>query len=218
MQTGLELSTRSKLLQAAVTVFGKLGYDGASVRQIADLAGVNHSSIRYHYASKRDLWCATVLYLFDLMESAVHKDEEKWSSATPRELIMNATANFIRFNAKYPEFYKIISFETLNESDRMDWLNESIIRPFTDRAVAVVALAQQQGLYPRDIPALNLHYIYVMAARSIFVFADQIRRNWAIDVFSEAEIERHIDAVLRVLMSAPGSSVEQASPAGAGLA
>lgn len=200
MSTGLELDTRSKLLKAGVTVFGKVGYAGASVRQIADLAGVNHGSIRYHYASKRDLWCACISYLYGLMEKAVHHDEAQWAAMTPRERIINATINYIRFNANYPELHRIVVFETIHESERLDWLNENFIRPFTDRAVAVVALAQKQGVYPDNIPALNMHYINVAAAKSIFLMASEIDKNFGIDVFDESEIRRHIDAVLTLFL------------------
>lgn len=203
MSTGLELDTRSKLLKAAVTVFGKVGYAGASVRQIADLAGVNHGSIRYHYASKRDLWCACVSYLYELMEKAVHQDEAQWTTMTPRERIINATTNYIRFNAKFPELHRIVIFETIHESERLDWLNENFIRPFADRAVAVVALAQAQGVYPADIPALNLHYLNLTAAKSIFLMASEIEKNFGVNVFDESEIERHINATLSLLLRVP---------------
>ena len=205
MSTGLELDTRSKLLKAGVTVFSKVGYVGASVRQIADLAGVNHGSIRYHYESKGDLWRACIIYLSGLMEAAVHQDEARWAAMEPRERIINVTAHFIRFNAKYPEMHRIMAFETVYESERLDWLNENFIRPFTARAMASVALAQEQGVYPDNIPVLNQHYINVAAATSIFMVAPEIQKNFGVDVFDEREVERHIDAVLSVLLGVPVS-------------
>ncbi len=209
MSTGLELDTRSKLLKAAVTVFGKVGYAGASVRQIADLADVNHGSIRYHYASKRDLWCACISYLFGLLETAVHQDEAKWASMTPRQRIINVTGHYIRFNARYPELHRIVTFETIHQSERMDWLNDNFIRPFSSRAVANVALAQEQGVYPKNIPALNLHYINVAATTSIFMSAAEIQKNFGVDIFDDAEVERHIDAIFRLFL---GVSEPRAEP------
>lgn len=203
MSTGFELDTRSKLLKAAVTVFGRVGYAGASVRHIADLAGVNHGSIRYHYASKRDLWCACVSYLYAQMEAGVHQDEAQWASMTPREVIINATTSYIRFNARYPELYRIVIFETLHETERLDWLNDNFIRPFTDRALAVVALAQKRGVYPAAIPVLNLHFISAAAAKSIFLMSAEIQKNFGIDVFDPVEVERHIDAMLTLMFAVP---------------
>ena len=199
----LELDTRSKLLKAAVTVFGKVGYAGASVRQIADLAGVNHGSIRYHYSTKRDLWCASISYLFGMMEREVHRDEAHWRAMTPRERIINVTGNHIRFNARYPELRRMVIFETIYEGELSDWLNDNYIRPFTDRALAAIALAQEQGVYPKHIPALNIHYINLASATSVFLMAPEIEKNTGIDVFDESEIERHIEATLAMLLSVP---------------
>lgn len=200
----LELDTRSKLLKAAVTVFGKVGYAGASVRQIADLAGVNHGSIRYHYATKRDLWCASIAYLFGMMERDVHRDEGQWRAMTPRERIINVTRNYIRFNARYPELRRMVIFETIYEGELSEWLNENFIRPFTDRALATIGLAQEQGVYPKHIPALNIHYINLASATAVFLMAPEIEKNFGIDVFDEAEIERHIESVLAMLLRVSG--------------
>lgn len=197
----LELDTRSKLLKAAVTVFGKVGFAGASVRHIADLAGVNHGSIRYHYATKRDLWCASISHLFGMMERHVHRDESHWRTMTPRERIINVTGNYIRFNARNPELRRMMIFETIYEGELGDWLNENFIRPFTDRSLATIALAQQQGVYPKHIPALNIHYINLAAATSVFLMAPEIDKNFGIDVFEDSEIERHIEATLAMLLS-----------------
>lgn len=203
MNPELELDTRSKLLKAAVTVFGKVGYAGASVRQIADLAGVNHGSIRYHYATKRDLWCASVSYLFGLMERDVHRDEGQWRAMTPRERIINVTGNYIRFNARYPELRRMVIFETIYQGELSDWLNENFIRPFTDRALATIALAQEQGVYSKNLSALNIHYINLAAATSIFMMAPEIENNFGINVFEESEVERHIEATLAMLLRVP---------------
>ncbi|WP_373492463.1 TetR/AcrR family transcriptional regulator [Parasphingorhabdus sp.] len=200
MGTGLELDTRSKLLEAAVVQFGKFGFAGTSVRKIADEAGVNHGSIKYHYSSKDELWRAAVAYLYKLLEEAVHQDEAGWENMSPREQIVNSATNYIRFSARHPELSRIIFFETMHESERLDWLVENFIRPYTSRAIARAALAQEQGVYRADVSPMYLQYINITAAKNIFLIAPQIKRAFDIDVFDEDEIERHIEAVLKITL------------------
>jgi len=200
MGTGLELDTRSKLLEAAVVQFGKFGFAGTSVRKIADAAGVNHGSIKYHYSSKDELWRAAVAYLYKLLEEAVHRDEAGWENMSPREQIVNSATNYIRFSAQHPELSRIIFFETMHESERLDWLVENFIRPYTSRAIARAALAQDQGVYRADVAPMYLQYINITAAKNIFLIAPQIKRAFDIDVFDEDEIERHIEAVLKITL------------------
>jgi len=58
-------STRQKLLQAAIEVFGRQGYDGASTRALADAAGVNLQAIPYYFGGKEGLYQAMVAQIAD---------------------------------------------------------------------------------------------------------------------------------------------------------
>ena len=48
----LDEHVRTRLLNAAVRVFDRKGYAGASVREVAELAGVTKPALYYHFGSK----------------------------------------------------------------------------------------------------------------------------------------------------------------------
>lgn len=50
------LDTRERILDAAERLFSAHGFDGASLRQITDAAGVNLAAVNYHFGSKEDLY------------------------------------------------------------------------------------------------------------------------------------------------------------------
>ncbi|WP_179292081.1 TetR/AcrR family transcriptional regulator [Paenibacillus campinasensis] len=50
--------TRSKIIEAARTVFARLGYSGASLDQVAAEAGMTKGAVYWHFASKQDLYVA----------------------------------------------------------------------------------------------------------------------------------------------------------------
>ncbi len=56
-------ATKAQIMRAAVQVFTRLGYDGATVRDIANSAGVNIGLIRYHFGHKADLYRDTLAHL-----------------------------------------------------------------------------------------------------------------------------------------------------------
>jgi AcrR family transcriptional regulator len=68
-------STKARILAAAEEVFAARGFAGASTREIAARAGVNISSLHYHWASKETLYLAVFRNVFDqitqLLASAV---------------------------------------------------------------------------------------------------------------------------------------------------
>lgn len=52
--------TRSEILEAAKSVFGKVGYDRATIREIATEAGVDPSLIYHYFGTKDGLFAASI--------------------------------------------------------------------------------------------------------------------------------------------------------------
>lgn len=57
--------TRTKMIHAAIEVFGALGYEGASTRTLAERAEVNLAAIPYHFGGKRGLYLAAAQAIAD---------------------------------------------------------------------------------------------------------------------------------------------------------
>lgn len=47
--------TREKILTSALELFSQRGFEGASIRDIAEKAGINKSLVHYHFRSKSDV-------------------------------------------------------------------------------------------------------------------------------------------------------------------
>jgi AcrR family transcriptional regulator len=58
-------STKARILEAAEEVFAVRGFEGASTREIAAKAGVNISSLHYHWESKETLYFAVFQNIYD---------------------------------------------------------------------------------------------------------------------------------------------------------
>jgi AcrR family transcriptional regulator len=63
--------TRALLISAALEVFGRLGFEGASTRQIAQSAGVNLAAIVYHFGSKQALHVAVAEHVANNINSRI---------------------------------------------------------------------------------------------------------------------------------------------------
>jgi AcrR family transcriptional regulator len=60
--------TREKILQAAFTVLGREGYENASIKDIAEEAGVAQGLIHYYFKSKQLLVLAVLNFVCEKME------------------------------------------------------------------------------------------------------------------------------------------------------
>ena len=67
------MSTKEKILDAALTLFAENGYDGTSVEQIANIVGIKAPSLYKHYKGKEDILNA-------LIDSAEVRYEEMFGS------------------------------------------------------------------------------------------------------------------------------------------
>lgn len=55
--------TKAQIMRAAIAQFSRLGFDGTSIREIANEANVNIGLIRYHFGNKADLYRDTLAHL-----------------------------------------------------------------------------------------------------------------------------------------------------------
>src|SRR5881227_3100015 len=70
------LETRGAILDAAIAEFAERGFEGASIRAIADRLGLQHPLITYHYRSKDILWRAAAEHAFAQISAG-------WDSSAP---------------------------------------------------------------------------------------------------------------------------------------
>ncbi|HYM01755.1 MAG TPA: CerR family C-terminal domain-containing protein [Stellaceae bacterium] len=61
-------TTRRRILDTAIEVFGTYEYDGASTRMLAERAGVNLPAIQYYFGSKEGLYRAAIAQIIGDIE------------------------------------------------------------------------------------------------------------------------------------------------------
>ncbi|MDQ4501613.1 helix-turn-helix domain-containing protein [Sinomonas sp. ASV322] len=69
------VAKREEILTAALQVIAEKGYRGASVREIADAAGISQAGILYYFSSKEELF-AEILRKRDELDSAAYVDDK----------------------------------------------------------------------------------------------------------------------------------------------
>jgi AcrR family transcriptional regulator len=64
-------STRERILDVALDLFSDQGYDGTSLREIAERLGVTKAALYYHFASKEDILMALHMRLHEFGKDAI---------------------------------------------------------------------------------------------------------------------------------------------------
>jgi AcrR family transcriptional regulator len=85
MNPAADTSTKDKVMEAALRIFAERGYAGASVRDIAALAGVTKPVVYYHFGSKAGLYQALLDQCLDISLDAL---KEASQGPTVREKLV----------------------------------------------------------------------------------------------------------------------------------
>ncbi len=191
------LETRAALLGAATQAFSTRGFDGVSVRQLEEAAGVQRGLVAYHFGDKDGLWREVVADIF--ADFAVRFGERlpTLADVPPVAAAAALVKQFVRFSAAHPELNRLMMQECMQASWRVDHLVDAHVKPMLDalrtRLPDVFAL-----LYANGDP----HRYYAMVGAGAFVFSAE---HECIGLFGanprdSAFVERHADMVVRMLL------------------
>ncbi len=195
-------ATRAAILASALTVFSEQGFEGAKTRDIAARAGVNHAMIPYHFKSKLELWKAAVRFMFERLAREVSFDlgriEREFGGDT-RAFARAAFTEYVRYCARHPEHSRLVMQESVRDGDRLDWISRHFTRYNRKASEALHLRLIQDGVLPQvDLPSLT--YIMVGASQLFYALAPEVRRVWNLEPGRDAQIEAHIDAMLKLFI------------------
>ena len=151
------MSTKEKILDAALTLFAKNGYDGTSVEQVASIVGIKAPSLYKHYKGKEDILNA-------LIDSAEARYEEMFGSEKnigkvpqSREEFIKVTLKRISFTIKDPVIRKTRML-LVQEQFRNERISEATTRHQLDgiqRMFAkIIKGMMDEGIVVEDDPEL----------------------------------------------------------------
>jgi len=151
------MSTKEKILDAALTLFAENGYDGTSVEQIANIVGIKAPSLYKHYKGKEDILNA-------LIDSAETRYEEMFGSEKnigrvpqSREEFIKVTMERISFTMRDPIIRKTRML-LVQEQFRNERISEVTTRHQLDgiqRMFAkIIKGMMDEGLVKKDDTAL----------------------------------------------------------------
>ncbi len=84
-------STKVKIIEAAIDCFGEFGYDGTSMRLIAEKLGISKPAIYYHFPDKQHLFQGIVAFVMDKFSNALEtiKNDQTDAISKLKNVILN---------------------------------------------------------------------------------------------------------------------------------
>jgi len=189
--------SRNSILKAAINAFSTKGFDGASIRDIAQEAKVNHAIIRYHFGSKDDLWMAVFQHL--LLETANLRKSSPFNKAATD--LKSELEKFVRTRVEHvvhqPQLLKIILLELIDGGPRFAQI-DMLMRMFFAETLNIVQDMQQAGVV-KDFNNKDLFFVIptIIGIRGIYPNLDKDFDGNTVGL--EEVIRAHTDVIMKMI-------------------
>jgi len=206
-----DLDNRSRLLHAATDAFAEQGFDGTSLRTIADDAGVSFQLIAYYFGSKEALWVATVDYLFER-----YLETGKGLGFTPSGNLHEQFHNHLRLlltdMLQRPQLHKICVQEHLANSPRF----HNVIAPKLEALFATLAIPYFREVVRLDIVEKftpeEICLLWSSVCRANLASPDFVKYTLHVPADSAKAVEQQVDLMYAILTERVAPSTAEENP------
>jgi len=188
------MSAKEKILEAADALFGEVGFDAATTREIARRSGVNKALIHYHFATKEALlgYVLDRYYrrLTETLQEAIRTEE------TIRGRAGRLVDAYIDFLNRNRNFSRIVQREASGGS-HLDRIREHMAPLFR------IGRQLLEEAYPAprrgELDAANLLISFYGMIVSYFSYGDVLAYLMQTDPFSPENLRAHKDHIRRMI-------------------
>ncbi|MBL6707758.1 TetR family transcriptional regulator [Luminiphilus sp.] len=192
--------TIEKIRVAAIRLFAERGYDGTSIREVENVAGVNRGLVNYHFDNKEALWKAALDQVFGLLETHTKDRAELYRDLPPKERIAYVIRSQVRFNAAHPELNQLMMQEAKSDTPRLHYIVDTYVRPIMEwlqhTAMEALPIEQDEFLY--------WYYMFLGSSTTVYSMAPESKLLFGVDVMEEKMIDRHVALTTEFLLTRIG--------------
>jgi AcrR family transcriptional regulator len=134
--------------------FSRHGYEGVSLRALAQDASVDMALVARIFGSKADLWLAVINELAERQKEHLQRVRliAEQSAIEPRKAMQQFIMLFAQISYEIPEFPAFMLQEVSSEGPRLDTLTRQLVAPFRAECEPIIqAAANAKVIEVRDI-------------------------------------------------------------------
>ena len=179
-----DVDKRRLILDAAIRVFARQGFNQCRVSDVADEAGVAYGLVYHYFDSKEEILNRLFTERWQLMLEAIAEIDARRDIGAREKLY--GVASFIIDSYRYePDLMKVIIVEVTRAANTFARLHLPKIREAYQGIAAIVDEARQDGTFKSDISA-------EFAAMCFYGAIEQLLTAWIFELVpsTEEEFER----------------------------
>jgi TetR/AcrR family transcriptional regulator, fatty acid metabolism regulator protein len=183
---------RRQILDAAVRVFARRGFNGCRVSDIADEAGVAYGLVYHYFRSKDEVLDTLFLERWNIMLGVIRDLDGQ--DLTPREKLYAITSFIVDSYRHDPDLMKVIIVEVTRAANSFGHTHVEKIREAYVLIAAIVERAQADGLFKDTVTPR-------FAAMAFYGAIEQVLTGWIFDArpVTEEEFEQAKEFVVETI-------------------
>jgi TetR/AcrR family transcriptional regulator len=148
-----DVPSETEILARGLAAFAELGYDGASVRELARRLGVSHNFINDRYGSKEQFWRAVI----DRSLTAQVEGLRAMLSVSGEDdlaRLRNLVHAFHQSNVAEPDLARIMQYEAIRGGERLEYVFQHYVVPVREAVAPLVKRLVGRGRvrpFPIDV-------------------------------------------------------------------
>lgn len=176
-----DVPVESEILARGLAAFAELGYDGASVRELARRLGVSHNFINDRYGSKEQFWRAVI----DRSLTALVAQLQALLAVSDEDDLVrlrNLVHAFHQQNVAEPDLARILKYESLRGGERLKYVFQHYLVPIRDAVAPIVQRLVEQGrVRPFPIDVMVYAVVAMNSVNAEVPFVSLLGDNFAAD-------------------------------------
>ncbi len=152
------MGPKENILNAAIELFAKRGFEGVSIREIAELADVHFASIRYHFGSKEELYSACISrHGESRLNSALNfLSTEPKSFIEMKSQLTQAIEDVFRIHNENPFLTKLLLQEIESNDHQADAILKKTMVSMSQVYTTFFATCQEKKFIDKALPPIFL--------------------------------------------------------------
>lgn len=189
--TGKQLSSRDNLLKTAITLFSERGYDGASVNDIVDHAGVSKRMVYHYFKSKELLYQETISYAYNELRAT--EEVAITDAISLEDAVKRLVRVYFNWPREHPLYSRLLRWENLNNGRGLQNSEFPISKDVIVNRLTTIIKREADGVTWRSDLKAPLLLITIIGMCQIYTsHRYTLSQGLHIDLGTEAAIKRGI--------------------------
>ena len=194
-----------EILQVAEQLFAEVGFDGTSIRDIAQKANINIAMISYYFGSKEKLLESLVLHRISAM--SLQLENLLQENLSPIQKVERYVVYYVdRINSNRC-MYQILHFELSNKKREINLDTFTQVKNNNLKLLSnIIQEGQEQGLFHQDVnvalipPIIIGSLIHIHMNKSYYKDLLYLKNDKEFENYITSDFTKHIQKTIKALL------------------